>query len=128
LAKEHKYSRDVWRYGVVSKITWLWLFLAIISDGGGTGALNATNGFKNVVPSITAVAGYIGAFFFLSLVLKSMPVAVAYTIWSGVGTILVALISWIYYKQILDIPAIIGILFIVVGVIIMNVFSKSITH
>jgi small multidrug resistance pump len=112
----------------MNKTTWLLLFLAITSEVIATSVLKATNGFKNVVPSIITVAGYISAFFFLSLVLKSMSVAVAYAIWSGVGIILVALISWIYYKQTLDASAIIGILFIIAGVIIINIFSKSITR
>ena len=109
-------------------MTWLLLFLAIICETIGTSALKESNGFKHVVPSIVVVVGYFSAFFFLSLALKSMPLAVAYAVWSGVGITLIALVGWIYYKEILDIPAIIGILFIVAGVTIMNVFSKSITH
>jgi small multidrug resistance pump len=112
----------------MNKITWVLLFLAIVFETIGTSALKAANGFKNLVPSIIVAVGYVGAFYFLSLVLKTMPVAVAYAMWSVVGIILVALISWVYYKQPLDIPAIIGILLIVAGVIIMNIFSKSITH
>jgi small multidrug resistance pump len=112
----------------MNKINWLFLFVAIISETIGTSALKATDGFKNIVPAIITFAGYMSSFFFLSLVLKTIPVAMAYAIWSGVGIVLISLVSWFYYKQILDIPAIIGILLIVTGVIVINLFSKSIPH
>jgi len=112
----------------MDKINWLYLIMAIIFESIATNALKATNGFTNVVPSIIAVIGYIGVLFFLSLALRTISIGVAYAIWSGAGIILIALVGWIYHKQILDVPAIIGIAFIIVGVVIMNVFSESVTH
>jgi len=107
---------------------WLFLSIAILSEAIATSALKATDGFKNLVPSIITVIGYITAFYFLSLTLRSIPVAVVYAIWAGVGIVLVTLIAWLYFKQTLDIWAITGIALIVAGVVIMNVFSKSISN
>jgi small multidrug resistance pump len=112
----------------MNKINWLFLLIAIISETIATTALKAINGFTNIIPLVITVAGYVTAFFFLSLVLKGIPVAIAYAIWSGLGIVLIALISRLYYKQTLDIPAIMGIMFIIAGVVIMNVFSKNIRH
>ncbi len=107
---------------------WFLLLLAIISEVIGTSALKSADGFTRFWPSVIVVAGYASAFYFLSLTLKTIPVGVAYAIWSGVGTTLIALIGWIFIGQKLDIPAVVGILLIVLGVIVLNVFSKSIAH
>ena len=112
----------------MDKMNWLYLILAIIFESIATNSLKSTNGFTNIVPSIIAVTGYIGVLFFLSLALRTITVGVAYAIWSGVGIILIALVGWVYHKQILDTPAIIGIGFIIAGIVIMNVFSKSVSH
>ena len=107
---------------------WVLLSLAIISEVIGTSALKSAAGFTRFWPSIIVVAGYASAFYFLSLTLKTIPVGVAYAIWSGAGTTLIALIGWIFIGQKLDIPAVVGILLIVLGVIVLNVFSKSVAH
>ena len=112
----------------MNRMNWLFLIMAIISESIATNSLKATNGFTNIVPSIIALAGYGSVLFFLSLAIRTIPVGVAYATWSGVGIILIALVSWGYHKQTLDVPAIIGIGFIIAGVVIMNVFSKSIIH
>jgi small multidrug resistance pump len=74
------------------------------------------------------MAGYIIAFYFLSLVLETIPVSVAYAIWSGAGIALIALIAWVFFGQSLDVPAIIGLLLIIAGVVVLNLFSKTISH
>ena len=79
-------------------------------------------------PSLLVVVGYIAAFYFMSLTLKTMPVGVVYAIWSGVGIALIALIAWVFFGQTLDTPAIIGLLLIVVGVIVLSLFSKATAH
>lgn len=107
---------------------WFFLLLAIISEVAGTSALKSAEGFTRFWPSAVVVAGYSSAFYFLSLTLKTIPVGVAYAIWSGVGTALIALIGWIFIGQKLDIPAVAGILLIVLGVVVLNVFSKSVAH
>jgi len=109
-------------------MNWLYLIIAIISESIATNSLKASNGFTNVVPSIIALAGYGSVLFFLSLAIRTISVGVAYATWSGVGIVLIALIGWLWHKQALDTPAIIGMGFIITGVVIMNVFSKSVTH
>ena len=99
-----------------------------IAEVIATSALKAAEGFTKLVPSLIVIAGYSIAFFFLSLTLKSIPVGIAYAIWSGVGITFISIIGFFIYKQALDLPAIIGISFIVLGVIIINLFSKIISH
>jgi len=104
---------------------YLYLSLAIISEVIATSALKSSNQFSQVVPSIIVIVGYGLAFYFLSLVLKTIPVGIAYAIWSGMGIVLIGLVGAIFFKQIPDMAAIIGMGFIIVGVIILNVFSKT---
>lgn len=105
-----------------------YLVIAIVSEVIGTLALKASNEFNDSFYSTVCVIGYIAAFYFLSLVLRTIPVGIAYAIWAGMGIVLVASIGAIIYKEIPDIPAIIGMFLIVTGVIVMNVFSKSVAH
>ena len=107
---------------------WIYLLIAITGEVVGTSALKAAEGFTKLGPSVVVVAGYAVAFFFLSLVLKTVPTGVAYAIWSGVGTVLVALIGWIVFGQKLDMAAIAGIALIIAGVLVMNLFSNSVKH
>ena len=107
---------------------WLFLTAAIVSEVIGTSALKATEGFTRLWPSVIVAAGYGSAFYFLSLTLSVIPVGVAYAIWSGIGIVLIALIAWVFYGQTLDFPAIVGMALIVTGVVVLNVFSKTVTH
>ncbi len=107
---------------------WLFLSIAIISEVVATSALKASDGFSQFWPSLIVIAGYAAAFFFLSLTLRTIPVGVAYAIWSGVGIVLITVIGWLVLGQALDAPAIVGLALIIVGVIVLNVFSKSLTH
>lgn len=107
---------------------WIFLSLAILSEVIATSSLKATEGFTRFWPSLVVVVGYLLAFYFLSLTLKTIPVGIAYAIWSGVGVVLIAVIGWLFFDQSLDMPAIIGLLLIVAGVLIINVFSKTISH
>ena len=84
--------------------------------------------FTKLVPSVLTVLGYAAAFYCLSVVLKSIPVGIAYAIWSGVGIILIALIGFFVFKQHLDLAAIIGLVLIIAGVVVINVFSNSVSH
>jgi small multidrug resistance pump len=104
---------------------WLFLSIAIISEVVATSALKASAGFTQLWPSLLVIAGYSAAFFFLSLTLRTMPVGIAYAIWSGVGIVLITLIAWVVLGQPLDGPAIVGLTLIVAGVVVLNVFSKS---
>ena len=107
---------------------WFYLGIAIVSEVIATSALKAADGFTQLVPSIIVVLGYAAVFYFLSLTLRFIPIGVAYAVWSGVGIVLVSLIGWFIYRQPLDIAAMIGIGFIVTGVMILNFFSKSPMH
>jgi small multidrug resistance pump len=102
--------------------------VAIVAEVIATSSLKASEGFRKFWPSVLVIACYVLSFYFLSLTLRDIPVGVVYAIWSGVGVVLVALIGWIVYRQHLDLPAIIGMLLIVAGVVVMNLFSKSVPH
>lgn len=104
------------------------LGLAIICEVIATSALKQTNQFTRIVPSLITLVGYAGAFYFLSMVLRNIPLGIAYAIWSGAGIVLVALIGWLVFKQQLDVPAIIGICMIIGGVLVINLFSGSVEH
>ena len=107
---------------------WLCLFIAIISEVIGTSALKASQGFTRLVPSLLVIGGYATAFYFLSLTLKAIPVGIAYAIWSGLGLVLVAIVGAFVYRQVPDVPAMIGMTLIAAGVVVMNVFSKTVSH
>lgn len=106
-------------------MSWFYLSIAIFAEIIATTALKKAEGFSQLAPSLVTVVGYVIAFFFLSLSLRSIPVGVAYAIWSGVGIVAISIIGFILFKQRLDMAALIGIGFIIVGVLILNVFSKS---
>ncbi len=101
------------------------LIIAILAEVAATSALKACDGFRNLVPSIIVVAGYGTAFYFLSLALRSIPMGVAYAIWSGVGIVLISLAGLLVYGQKLDLAAIAGMGLIVAGVFVLNVLSSS---
>jgi small multidrug resistance pump len=107
---------------------WLTLGLAILAEVIATSALKASNGFSHLWPTVIVIAGYGVAFFCLSLTLRLMPLGIAYAVWSGAGTALIALIGMAVYKQKLDLPGTFGIVLIVAGVLVLNLFSKSSAH
>ncbi|ARO87236.1 QacE family quaternary ammonium compound efflux SMR transporter [Nitrosospira lacus] len=107
---------------------WLFLSVAIVSEVVATSALKASNGFTRLWPSLLVVAGYGIAFFFLSLTLRTIPVGVAYAVWSGAGIVLITLVGWLVFGQSLDTPAIIGLTLIIAGVVVLQAFSKSAIH
>ena len=106
----------------------VYLAIAIISEVIATSALKSSNGFSNLLPSILVVVGYSIAFYMLSLVLKTMDIGMAYAIWAGLGIVLVAIVGAVMYKQIPDLPAILGMVLIIAGVFIINVYSKTVSH
>ena len=109
-------------------MAYLYLSIAIVAEVIATNALKASEGFTKLVPSLIVVLGYGAAFYFLALVLKVIPVGIAYAIWAGMGIVLVAIVAAIVFKQVPDLPAIIGMLLIISGVVVINVFSQTITH
>ena len=104
---------------------WLFLGIAIVAEVTATSALKASAGFSRLWPPAVVVLGYGVAFYFLSLTLRTVPVGVAYAIWSGLGVVLVALLSWWLFGQKLDLAALLGMGLIVAGVLVMNLFSSS---
>ena len=106
----------------------VYLAIAIVSEVVGTTALKASNAFTVWQPSLVVVLGYGISFYFLSLALRTIPVGIAYAIWSGVGIVLISIIAWVIYRQALDTAAIVGIGLIVAGVGVINVFSSTVQH
>ncbi len=107
---------------------WLALAIAIVAEVIGTTALKASNEFTRLLPSLIVVVGYGTAFYFMSISMRVLPVGIMYAIWSGMGIVLISVLGWLVYRQTLDTPAMIGLVFIIAGVIIINVFSKSVGH
>jgi len=107
---------------------YLYLGIAIVMEVIATTALKASEGFSRPGPSLLTILGYAVAFYFLSLTLRTIPVGIAYAIWSGVGIVLISAVGWIWLRQALDVPAMIGLGLIVAGVIVVNLFSKSVAH
>ena len=104
---------------------WIFLCVAIIAEVIATSALKISEGFSKPIASVIVVLGYIIAFYCLSLTLKTIPVGIAYAIWSGVGIVLVTTIAWIVFDQKLDVWGIIGIALIMSGVLVLNLLSKT---
>lgn len=105
---------------------YLYLAIAIVAEVIGTSALKTTEGFTRPLPSAIVVVSYGVSFYFLAQALRVIPVGVAYAIWSGVGIGLITLIGWIVFKQVLDAAALAGIALIVVGVIVIQMFSRAV--
>ena len=107
---------------------YLYLAVAIIAEVIATSALKASDEFSKLVPSVIVVVGYGVAFYCLSMVLKTIPVGVAYAVWSGLGIVLISIVGLVMFGQKLDLAAIVGMVLIVSGVVVMNVFSKTVGH
>ena len=107
---------------------WICLAIAILSETVATTAMKASAGFTRPLPALVVMAGYGVAFYFLSLTLRTIPLGVAYAVWSGVGIVLIAAAGWLLYGQKLDAPALAGIGLILAGVLVMNLFSKTAGH
>ncbi len=104
------------------------LAIAIIAEVIATSALKASEGFTRLAPLAVVAIGYGIAFYCLSLTLATIPVGIAYGVWSGAGIVLISAIGWVLYGQALDWPAILGLALIVAGVLVVNLLSKTATH
>lgn len=107
---------------------WIILFISIAAETFATSMIKASDGFTRLIPSLCVVAGYAISFWGLSQVVKVMNLGVAYAIWAGLGICLVSLLSWLLFQQKIDLPAIIGITMIISGVVVIQLFSKSVSH
>ena len=109
-------------------MAYLYLAIAIVAEVIATSALKASNEFTRLIPSMVVVIGYAVAFYFMTLVIRTIPIGITYAIWSGLGIVLIAAVGFVYYRQALDLPAIIGMGLIVSGVVVINVFSNTAGH
>ena len=104
---------------------WVYLGLAIVSEVIATASLKSTEGFTRLVPSIVVLVGYSAAFYFLSLTLDTIPIGVAYAVWSGVGVATITLVSFLVYDQKIDAAGLLGIGLIVAGVVVLRLVSEA---
>ena len=109
-------------------MTYLYLTIAIVGEVIATSVLKATHEFSRPGPTAIVAAGYLCAFYFLSLALKTISVGVAYAIWSGMGIVLVAIAGAVLYGEIPDRSAILGMVLIIAGVTVINVYSQTVSH
>lgn len=109
-------------------MSYLYLGIAIIAEVVATSALKSSQGFTKPLANIVVVVGYCIAFYCLSIVLKTIPIGIAYGIWAGLGIVLIIIVGYFFYQQKLDAAAVIGMTLIVGGVVIINFFSTSLTH
>lgn len=108
--------------------TYAYLIVAIVLEVIATTALARSMSFSRLVPSLVAVVGYAGAFWFLSVPLRSLPTGVVYAIWSGLGIVLITAVAWVWQRQVLDGAAVAGMGLILAGVVVINLFSASVGH
>ncbi len=109
-------------------VHYIYLFLAVLAETIGTSALQASQQFTKLWPSLLVVVSYTISFYLLALTLNYMPVGIMYAIWSGLGIVLIAGIGFIYFGQKLDAPAFLGLAMIIGGIVIIHLFSKSSVH
>ena len=109
-------------------MAYVYLLVAIVAEVIATTALKASEEFTRFLPSAVVVIGYGVAFYFLTLAFRTIPVGIAYAIWSGVGVTLIALAGAVVFRQVPDGPAIAGMLLIVAGVVVINLFSNTSVH
>jgi len=109
-------------------MAYFYLAIAIVAEVIATSALKASAEFTKLVPSILVVVGYCVAFYFLTLVLRTIPIGISYAIWSGLGIVLITLVGIFVYKEIPDGPALMGMGLIIAGVVVINLFSKTTAH
>jgi small multidrug resistance pump len=110
------------------KTAYLYLGAAIVAEVIATSLLKSSQGLTRLWPSVATVVGYAISFYCLAQTLGSIPTGVAYAIWSGVGIVLISLIAWVAFGQTLDTPALIGMGLIIAGVVVINLFSRSVAH
>ena len=106
-------------------MAYAYLLIAILSEVLATSMLKASDGFTKLIPSIVTFIGYSVSFYFLSMVLKYIPIGISYAIWSGLGIVLISIVGLLVFKQDLDMPGIFGMVLIISGVIVIHLFSGA---
>lgn len=112
----------------MSPATWAALLGAIGLEVAGTTLLQKSEQFSRLGPTLGMAVCYLGAFYLLSLALRQTPVGIAYAIWSGLGVVAISIIGLVLFRQRLDAPAVLGLALIVAGVVVINLFSKAVSH
>lgn len=107
---------------------YLILALAVLAETIGTTALQASQQFTRIGPSVLVVVAYAVSFYLLSITLRTMPVGVVYALWSGLGIVLIAAIGWVVFDQKLDLAAIAGLVMIITGIAVIHLFSTASPH
>jgi len=108
-------------------MAYVYLGLAIVAEVIATSTLKASEEFTRLWPSLIVIAGYGAAFYFMTLTLRTIPVGITYAIWSGLGIVLVAAVAAVWYKQIPDVAAMLGMGLIIAGVVVIQAFSKTVS-
>ena len=108
--------------------TYAFLLAAIVLEVIATTALARSASFSKALPSLVAVLGYAGAFWFLSVPLRVLPTGIVYAIWSGLGIVLITAVAWVWQKQSLDLAALLGLGLILAGVMVIHLMSGSVNH
>ena len=109
-------------------MAYFYLMLAVICEVIATSALKSSAEFTKLVPVIIVLIGYSSSFYFMALVLRTIPLGITYAIWSGFGIVIIAVIGVVFYKENLDLPALVGMGLIMAGVLVVNLFSKTTGH
>lgn len=106
-------------------MSYLYLAIAIIGELIGTSLLKASEGFTKIYPTIGVLIAFIGAFFFLSVAIKTIPLNTAYALWSGLGIVATTIISVLIWKEKINVASVTGITLILIGVVILNLFGPG---
>ena len=109
-------------------VTYAVLFAAIVCEVIGTSALLASRQFTRLLPSLLVVVFYAGALVGMAVTFRTIPMGIAYGLWSGLGIVLISAVGWAVFGQRLDTPALVGLALIITGCVVVNVFSKSMPH
>jgi len=104
---------------------WLGLASAIIAEVIATSALKASDNFSRFWPSVAVVVGYATAIYLLSSIVQTIPLGITYAIWSGVGIVLITAAGWVFYGQVLDAAALVGLGLIISGVLVIHLLSSA---
>lgn len=106
-------------------MSYFYLALAIVAEVIATSSLKATEEFTKPLPTVLMIVGYMLAFYFMTLAMRTIPLGVTYAIWSGLGIVLISTVGVFLYNEKLDLPALIGMGLIIAGVVVMKLFSKT---
>jgi len=106
-------------------MVYVYLATAIIAEVIATSTLKASHEFTRLIPSLIVITGYAVAFYFMTLTIRTLPIGITYAIWSGLGIVLISIVGAVLYKEIPDIPAIVGMALIILGVAVIHIYSDT---